>query len=221
MAVFYSVSRSGLKCLFWAFYGHKVFIPKDVVFPKGSIIAANHASFFDPPLVAVSWPEPIHFLARKSLFDVPLLSQVITGLNAHPLASGSELGALKAACRLLSEGKNVLIFPEGTRSFDGSIAPFKAGASLLSQKAKAPIIPVYIHGSFAVWPRQKQLPAPFGYQTACVFGPPILPEQFDDSRDGQQALTLHLQNEVQRLSQSSPARIERATCRLGGDRSIH
>ena len=199
MTVFYSVSRQCLKGFFWAFYDDKVFIPNGIQFPKGVILAANHASFFDPPLVAASWPEPIHFLARKTLFDLPILSPLIKNLNAHPLASGSELAALKAACRLLGEGKSMLIFPEGTRSLDGKIAPFKSGACLLSQKAKAPIIPVYIHGSFDAWPRHKKLPIPFGYHTACAFGPPIWPESFENSKEGQQAMTEFLQKEVERL----------------------
>lgn len=197
MSLFYKVSRSFLKGFFWAFYGHKVYLPKGICYPKGVIIAANHASFFDPPLISVSWPEPIHFLARKTLFDVPLLSPIIRGLNAHPLASGSELSAFKAACRLLQEGKNILIFPEGTRSAEGAIAPFKSGASLLALKAKVPIVPAYIHGSFKAWPRHNKLPLPFGYQTACVFGEPIFAEAL-----GQEELTKKLEAAVRELKES-------------------
>jgi 1-acyl-sn-glycerol-3-phosphate acyltransferase len=199
MTTFYSISCSCLRGLFWAFYRHKVFLPDAGQFPQGVIIAANHASFLDPPLIASSFPTPVYFLARKTLFDLPVLSPLIKSLNALPLASGSELTALKQACKLLGEGKNMLIFPEGTRSLDGTLAPFKTGVSLLSQKAKAPIIPTYIHGSFEAWPRHKQFPSPFGHTTSCVFGSPIYPQDFTEGKEGQQAIAHALEDEVRRL----------------------
>jgi 1-acyl-sn-glycerol-3-phosphate acyltransferase len=202
MSLFYTLSLRVLQGVFSAFYAHEVYIPKGMVFPKGAIIAANHASFFDPPLVAASWPEPIHFLARKTLFDVPLLNPIITGLNAHPLKGTNDLSAFKQATALLAEGKKILIFPEGTRSPDGKIAPFKTGVAMLAERTKAPIIPCYIDGSFKVWPKQARFPKPFGYKTACIFGHPIYPEDFGTGKDAQAALTNHLHQEICKLPES-------------------
>ncbi|MBS0655119.1 MAG: 1-acyl-sn-glycerol-3-phosphate acyltransferase [Verrucomicrobia bacterium] len=173
MSLFYSFSRQSLRLLFTLLSRHKSYLPEEGIYPGGAIIAANHASHFDPPLIAISWPEPIHFLARKSLFDVPLLRPVITRLNAHPLGGKHDLSSLKLACRLLQEGKKILVFPEGTRSTDGEISEFKNGISLLAKRSGCPVIPTYIHGSFDLWPRSRALPRLCGKRTACVFGKPI------------------------------------------------
>lgn len=203
MSLFYTLSTHVLKSLFSVFYAHEVYIPKDVAFPKGAIIAANHTSFFDPPLIAASWPEPIHFLARKTLFDVPFLRPLITKLNAHPLKGTNDLSAFKQAAALLAEGKKILIFPEGTRSDDGKLAPFKTGVAMLAERTKAPIIPCYIHGSFEAWPKQSRFPKPFGYKTACIFGSPIYSEAFGTGKEAQAAITKHLHQEIRKLLEST------------------
>lgn len=180
MSLFYTVSRLFLKGLFKIAYSHEVVIPEGVIYPDGAIVAANHASFLDPPIVAISWPEAIHFLARKTLFDVTLLRPLITSLNAHPLTGANDTSSLKLACRLLSEGKKILLFPEGTRSHDGELAPFKQGIGMLCRKSGAAIIPTYIHGSYNAWPKNKKYPNLFRTKTACVFGNPILLSDFDE-----------------------------------------
>jgi len=196
MSLFYTISQRALQAFFWAFYNHTVYYPKNVQYPKGALIAANHASFFDPPLIAVSWHAPIHFLARKTLFDTKFLKSIITKLNAHPLEKNNELQAFKLAASLLSEGKNILIFPEGTRSDTGGIGSFKTGAALLAKKTQAPIIPAYIHGSFALWPKQKKLFRPIGYETACMFGKPLYFSDFGEKKQAQEEITKALHSQV-------------------------
>ncbi|MCE5294513.1 MAG: 1-acyl-sn-glycerol-3-phosphate acyltransferase [Chlamydiales bacterium] len=181
MSFFYTLSRASLKGLFKIAYGHEVILPEGVVYPEGAIIAANHASFLDPPLVAISWPEPIHFLARKTLFDVKLLKPLITGLNAHPLTGANDTSSLKLACRLLAEGKKILIFPEGTRSTDGELGQFKQGIGMLARKSGAAIIPTYIHNSNKAWPKGRKYPKLFAAKTACVFGKPIYLSDFEET----------------------------------------
>jgi 1-acyl-sn-glycerol-3-phosphate acyltransferase len=174
MSLFYKASRWSLKSLFSLLYSHKVSLPETLLLGQGAIIAANHASFLDPPLIAVSWPEPIHFLARKELFFNPFLRMIITNLNAHPVGTtGDTTASIKLACKLLQEGKKVLIFPEGTRTLTGEIDTFKSGITLLAKRTGCPVIPAYIHGSYDLWPRTKARPHIFGQKTACLFGPPI------------------------------------------------
>ena len=197
MSLFYTLSKRLLQGLLSLFYAHNSHL--DGTVPQGAIIAANHASFLDPPLVAASWPEPIHFLARKTLFDVPLLKPIITGLNAHPLRREGDVNSFKLACSLVEEGKKILIFPEGTRSSDGTIGSFKTGVGMLADRTRAPIIPCYIHGSFKVWPKGRRLPSPFGYTTACIFGAPIYPDAFGTGKEAQSAMTNHLHQEILKL----------------------
>ena len=203
MSLFYSISKLFLKGLFKVAYSHKVYMPDDMTFPESAIICANHASFLDPPIIAISWPEPIHFLARKTLFDNALLSPIIKSLNAHPLKSTNDTSSLKLACKLLEEGKKILLFPEGTRSHTGEIAPFKQGVGMLARKSGAALIPAYIHGSNKAWPKKKRFPAFFKAKTACVFGKPILLSEFSqtDPKALQLEIAKRLQEDILQLKQ--------------------
>ena len=161
--------------VYWFFallYRHKIYGLKNVC-PGAAILAANHVSFYDPPLLAVSTPCEVHFLARKSLFDIPLFGRLIRKLNAHPVSGkAQDVMIFKSIIRLMKEGKKVIIFPEGKRSADGSLQPIKPGIALLLSKTDAALIPVYLHGTFSVWPKGKSLPKLFG-KTACAFGKPM------------------------------------------------
>jgi 1-acyl-sn-glycerol-3-phosphate acyltransferase len=153
-------------------------------FPKGAgLIAANHASFLDPLLVSVSFPEEIHFLARKSLFENRLFGSFIRNLNAHPISGdGKDMAIFRAVSEILDHNQKVLLFPEGKRSFDGQLQPLKQGVALMALKNQVPIIPCWIEGSLKVWPRHKRLPHLFGKVT-CIFGPPIYPAVGEDTKE--------------------------------------
>ncbi len=128
-----------------------------------AIIAPNHVSFLDPPVVSSGWPGEVHFLARESLFKVPVLKTVIEKLNTHPVGGkGSTLASMKLVIRLLKEGKQVIVFPEGTRSKDGQLQPAQPGVGLLAQQAQCAIIPVYISGTYEAWGRHRSFPRPWG-----------------------------------------------------------
>ena len=159
------------------FYRHRVYGLEH--FYQGSgLIAANHVSYLDPPLVAVSWPEEIHFLAKESLFKPFLFGPFIRRLNSHPVrGDGGDAGVIKTSIQIVKSGKKLLIFPEGGRSPDGELQPIKPGLILLMSKTEAPIVPVYVHGAFEIWGRLCKLPRLRG-RTTCVFGSPILWEQF-------------------------------------------
>jgi 1-acyl-sn-glycerol-3-phosphate acyltransferase len=177
MNMFYRFTRFSLKIFFLLLYRHEIYGSENLIAGK-AIIVANHASFFDPPLVAVSNNEEIHFLARASLFKKPILGFVIRHLNAYPLTGTSrDLTSFKLVSSLLQQGKKVLLFPEGVRTFDGKISPLKSGIGLLSIKNECPIIPTLLYGTYGVWNRHRKYPKPFG-KTACVFGKPIYPEAF-------------------------------------------
>lgn len=200
MSLFYSISRQSLRLLFSILYQHKTYLPEGEIYSGGAIIAANHASFCDPPLIAVSWPEPIHFLARKSLFKPFLLRSIITGLNAHPLGGTNDLSSLKLACKLLQEGKKVLVFPEGTRSANGELSPFRNGIGLLAKKSGCPVIPAYIAGSFEMWPRTRSFPRLLRQKTSCSFGTPIWLEA--DNKEEQDRLSEKVRKEIERLREN-------------------
>ncbi|MBV9732120.1 MAG: 1-acyl-sn-glycerol-3-phosphate acyltransferase [Verrucomicrobia bacterium] len=119
-----------------------------------AILASNHASYLDPPLVGVSCRKDVYFLARKSLFERPVIGPIIAQLNTVPVdRDRGDVGAVRAMIKLLKSGNRVLVFPEGTRSKDGNLQPARAGVGLLIAKSLAPVVPVRVFGSYAALPR--------------------------------------------------------------------
>lgn len=161
--------------VYWFFkivYRHKIY-GADNFYPGAALLAANHSSFYDPPLLAISTPYEVHFMARKTLFDTPGFGALIRSLNAHPVSGkAQDVAVFKTIVRLMKEGKKAIIFPEGTRSRDGTLQPIKPGAALLIFKTGAAVIPAYLHGTFQIWPSGKKFPKLWG-KTACVFGKPL------------------------------------------------
>ncbi|MBS0624795.1 MAG: (d)CMP kinase [Verrucomicrobia bacterium] len=147
--------------------------------PGAGIIAANHASFYDPEVVSISCPEEVHFLAKESLFKIPLFGRFIRTLNAHPVSrDASDAATFRLIIQLLQHGKKVILFPEGRRSPDGEIHELEKGLPFLVQKAKCKIFPVYVAGTFEAWPINRSLPKIWG-RISCVFGTPIEWESFE------------------------------------------
>jgi cytidylate kinase len=171
------------------FYRHKVY-GLGHFYPKGAIIAANHTSYLDPPLLAISWPEEVHFLARETLFRNPVFGKFISAINAHPVSGdATDIGVFRTICNLLSDGKKVILFPEGKRSEDGQLGEIKPGIGMLVARTKTAIIPAYLKGPYEIWGRKRKLPKIFG-KTICVFGSPIRWESYAhlDKKEAQEAV---------------------------------
>jgi len=138
----------------------------------GLLLASNHQSFYDPVLIGMMVPRPICYLARESLFDVPGFGAVIHAVGARPVRRGAvSAQTLKTVLRLLRSGEALLMFPEGTRTPDGSIGRFGSGAAAIAIRAGVPLLPVCIEGAFRSWPRRRLLPRPS--PMAVAFGKPI------------------------------------------------
>ncbi len=171
----YSLSR----LFFKIFFRLQVFGEKHIR-PGPGLLIANHTSFFDPPVLSISCLEEVHFLARESLFRIPLLGSLIKVLNTHAVANdASDMHVLRQMIRLLGEGNKLIIFPEGKRSADGEMKPFERGFVFLAKKAKCTVYPAYIDGVYSAWPQDRKLPKLFGKIT-CVFGSPIFWDDFED-----------------------------------------
>jgi 1-acyl-sn-glycerol-3-phosphate acyltransferase len=149
--------------------------------PGGAcIIACNHQSFLDPPLVGCSLTQETYFFARKTLFDNPLLGNLLRRCRTIPVDrdGGSDIGAFKKVFSALKDGYSLLMFPEGTRSHDGQMQEAQAGIGLMACKTKVPVVPVRVFGAREFLPRGDFLPRP-GTRLSAVFHPPLTPEQFD------------------------------------------
>lgn len=163
---------------FKTFYRYKVYGLEHYI-EGGALVAANHVSFFDPPVIAASCPDEIHFLARHTLFK-SLFGKFIAALNAHPVQrDSSNVRAIKDISQLVQQGNKVLIFPEGTRSQDNKLQLIKPGIGLLLSRSESAILPAYIHGTYEAWDRSRKFPKLWG-KIAVVFGSPILWEDYAD-----------------------------------------
>lgn len=116
--------------------------------PKGKpvIFASNHSSYHDPPLLSITARKHIAYMAKKELFDVPGLSQIIYHLGAFPVNREKlEISTIKTAKHILKDSYwNMGIFPQGTRIPSGSLDDIKPGFGHLAKAAKAVVIPTFI-----------------------------------------------------------------------------
>lgn len=140
------------------------------------VVAANHQSHLDPPLVGCAITRDASYVARDSLFRFRPFGALIGSLHAIPIdREGRTMGGIKETLRRLKAGDVVVLFPEGTRSSDGEVHTFKPGFASLAQRSKAAIVPAAIAGAFEAWPRSQRFPHP--RKIVVHFSPPIPPEQ--------------------------------------------
>jgi 1-acyl-sn-glycerol-3-phosphate acyltransferase len=154
----------------------------------GVIIASNHASYLDPPAVGASSRRMrmTHFMARDTLFKKGFMNWFLHKVGVIPLdRNKGDLKAMKTAIRLLKDGAAVALFPEGTRSESGELQPPKPGIGFLVAKGEAPVVPIYIHGSYEAWSKHsgglKKKPV------TVIFGPLITREEICGLGTGREA----------------------------------
>jgi len=146
-------------------------LPKDTAF----ILACNHRSYADPPLVGRFTPGRQTFMAKEELFEKKLFAWLISSLGAFPVSRGKgDTGAIDTAIANLESGKNLMIFPEGTRSKDGKVGRGHTGAALIAARSGKPVVPVGIcYGE----------KLKFRTRITLKFGEPILPQDYVDSQE--------------------------------------
>jgi 1-acyl-sn-glycerol-3-phosphate acyltransferase len=182
MTFWYLLGYSLSKAIAKTFFNYRVIGAENMIEEGPCIIAANHCSYLDPPLVGVACKRAIHYLARKSLLDVPILGSILPELNVIPVdQKNADRSALMGAIRVVKNGGAVLIFPEGSRSPDGQLQPPQPGIGMIAAKTGAPIVPVRIFGSFEALPKSRRRISCFGV-TAVVGAPLVLEIVRSDGR---------------------------------------
>ncbi len=145
--IFFRFIYGLVKAVYFTFYNVKVEGKENIPKKPGFIIASNHRSFADPPLVAVSASmcTRFSFIAKEELFKNPFFGWLIRKLGAFPVTRGKgDMKVISDAVDRLSEGRNLVIFPEGTRSKDGKLGRGKTGVALIAAKSKAIVVPTAI-----------------------------------------------------------------------------
>ncbi len=135
----------------------------------GVLVASNHTSFLDIPLLGCGITRRVWFLGRHDLFPIPLLNGILQWLGWIPLRVGRlDRGAFGKAASLIKEGKAVAIFPEGTRSPNGVLRPGKPGIGLIVNQTGCAVVPAYVSGTYealpvgAFWPRFPRVTVSYG-----------------------------------------------------------
>lgn len=186
--IVYTGSRTFLRVSFWLGGGLRTFGLENIPMKGPVIVACNHASHLDPMILGAVFPRPLHFLARRTLFDVPVFSWLIRNNNAFPLdRDGDSREALRVFGKRLDEGCAVVMFPEGTRSEDGALSEMKPGLGMLAVRNKVGVLPVYNWGSYESWPRNKKYPRPHRLKT--YIGKVIMPGEGGNRKEEQKRIT--------------------------------
>ena len=126
-----------------------------------AIVICNHASYIDPILLGSASPRPIHFIVLQWMYDLLPLRWFYWGMGTIPVrGEGQDSKGVKRALKVLSRGRVVGIFPEGTRSADGEIGDGRPGAAMIAALSGAPVIPAYIDGAHESLPVGGRFPSP-------------------------------------------------------------
>lgn len=157
--MFYTIARFILSLLFKMCFRLKVFGRKNFPLKGPVIVASNHASFFDPIIVAIGAPRKLNFMARDSLFRFRLFARILYLVNTFPVKrEGGDIGAFKMSLDKLLQGNAMVIFPEGRRSEDGNLQKPKDGIGFLEAFSGASILPCYVKGSMGALSRHAFFP---------------------------------------------------------------
>ncbi len=159
MGLVYSATFALAKFTAMNFFSLQVHGRENMIEDGPALLAMNHQSFLDPPFAGICCDREIHYLARKTLFDIPFLGRVLRHLNLVGVdRDGADMSALKNVIRILHASGCTIVFPEGTRTKDGHLQPASAGVGLIIAKTLAPVVPMRIFGAFEAFPRSAKLP---------------------------------------------------------------
>ncbi len=144
--------------------------------PRGVILAPNHASFLDPPILGISLHRRVTFLAKEYLFKNFFVGTVLRGIGAYPIKSEKDdFRSIRDLIRILKDGKCVVVFPEGTRSENGQMKEPEGGIGFLAVKSGAYVVPVFICGSYEAFPKGAKMFRP--HNIGEHFGEPFVPAE--------------------------------------------
>jgi 1-acyl-sn-glycerol-3-phosphate acyltransferase len=153
-------------------FSFKVVHRERIIEEGGCIFAMNHESYIDPPLAGIACKRELFYLARKSLLKWPIMGQIFPHMNVIPVdQERADMSALKTVIKHIRAGEATVIFPEGSRTPDGSLQPAQPGLGLVIAKTLAPVVPMRIFGAHKAFPMGGK-PRPFTPVTIVV-GEPI------------------------------------------------
>lgn len=198
----WSIVGPTLRFLFGVRVHGRSYVPR-----KGAVlIASNHMNFIDPPLVGHAAGRECFFLAKEELFaQSRFFRWLIAYFNAIPIKRGKafDMHLFKEAYRLIKKKQAIILFPEGTRSLNGTFLPFKSGVGMLALRYKIPVVPAYIKNTNRPW--QEWLTR--RSMVEVFFAEPIYPECPSKDKEAYEEFTLRIEREVHRLADIAHGRM--------------
>ncbi len=199
--MFYSFLRNICRLFYLIVFKITVIGKENIPKEKGGyIIASNHVSNNDPPVVGITFKGKYNFMAKEELFHKnPIFTWLITKLGAFPVKRGAKDGAqaIQKALECLKNGRIFVIFPEGTRSKDGELGRAKSGVTLIAAQAKVPVVPVFIKYGRKKFRREIQI----------SIGEMIPAERFDvdiEDRKMLKQVSATIMDEIAKLKENAP-----------------
>jgi 1-acyl-sn-glycerol-3-phosphate acyltransferase len=172
MNLSYRIGWILFRTVYATYFRWRVFGAENVPLTGGVILASNHASFLDPPLVGSGLKRDINYLARESLFRFPGIGALLRSWNSVPVdRDGGGAKGLKKILERLFAGGAIILFPEGTRTKDGKLLPARSGVGLTVIKSTAPVVPVHVFGTFEAYGRHVKFPRP--HRVILKYGRPL------------------------------------------------
>lgn len=189
----YPFAKTLVSTLFYPFYRIKVIGKEN--FPKegGVLLCTNHIDNLDPPVVGITCPRTVHFMAKEELFEAPILKNLLPSINAFPVKRGmSDRQAMRKALAILKEGNVVGLFPEGTRSKDGELQKGLSGAGFFALRGNAVVMPCAIIGPYKPLRPLK-----------VVYGQPIDIAPYRERKASAEEVTAVIMGEIQKLLEAN------------------
>jgi len=204
MRPLYTCSRKFLQILLKSLFGLRVYDADRVPRQGAVIVASNHISLADPPVVGAAISREMYYLGKKELFENRFLGAVVTAYNTIPVSRGRpDRAALRRIGRLLQEGQAVMWFPEGTRGPGDRLLPGKIGLGKLAVDAGVDVIPAHVSGSNCLrktLTRKRRL--------IVRFGPPVTAQWIKEQGQGKMAYRRVVDEVMRRIEDlGRPARI--------------
>ncbi|MGH2531198.1 MAG: lysophospholipid acyltransferase family protein [Thermomicrobiales bacterium] len=203
------IVRRTLYGLMWALIRTRIEHIERVPIDGPVLAVSNHLHNADPVLTSIAFPRPIHYMAKKEAFSIPVIRTVLYIAGAFPVDRGkADRGAIRAAGARLQHGFAVGLYPEGTRSVTRALSPAHAGAGLLALMSGAPVLPVVVTGTERLPLNGKKgklqsaapSPDPGHNGVRILFGEPFLvPREIDGQKVSSDEATEIIMIEIARL----------------------
>ncbi|MGS2776233.1 lysophospholipid acyltransferase family protein [Robertmurraya sp. GLU-23] len=185
----YTFARSVVNMIYKPLYRIETIGQENIPKVGSVLLCSNHISNFDPIVVGITTPRPVHFMAKEELFRVPLLGKFVPYLNAFPVKRGmSDREALRKGLAILKEDSVLGLFPEGTRSKTGELGEGLAGAGFFATRSEALIVPCAVIGPYKAFNKLK-----------VVYGKPVDFSEYRKNKISADEATKIIMEEIRKL----------------------